>query len=61
MRTWNLPAFVMYLTPLNGLYFSPYISSRLTLRPETAICEIVNCTLIVGLEPKLGVPGGMDT
>lgn len=37
MRTWNLPALVRYLTPLKGLYFSPYISRRLTLRPDTAI------------------------
>lgn len=51
----------MYLTPLKGLYFSPYISRRLTLRLETAICDIVNCTLMVGLEPKLGVPGGIET
>ena len=27
IRTWNLPAFVRYFTPLNGLYFSPYMSS----------------------------------
>lgn len=33
VRTWNFPALVKYLTPLNGLYFSPYISRRLTLRP----------------------------
>ena len=25
--TWNLPALVIYFTPLNGLYFSPYMSS----------------------------------
>lgn len=33
VRTWNFPALVKYLTPLNGLYFSPYMSRRLTLRP----------------------------
>lgn len=33
VRTWNFPAFVKYLTPLNGLYFSPCMSRRLTLRP----------------------------
>jgi hypothetical protein len=33
--TWNLPAFVTYLTPLKGLYFSPYMSSRLTFNPDT--------------------------
>lgn len=31
--TWNFPAFVRYLTPLNGLYFSPYMSSRFTFSP----------------------------
>jgi len=36
------------LTPLKGLYFSPYMSSLLTLSPETASCEIENLTLIVG-------------
>ena len=34
--TWNLPALVRYLTPLNGLYFSPYMSSLFTLSPLTA-------------------------
>lgn len=33
VRTWNLPALVMYLMPLKGLYFSPYMSSRFTFRP----------------------------
>lgn len=33
VRTWNLPAFVMYLMPLKGLYFSPYMSSRFTFSP----------------------------
>lgn len=33
VRTWNLPALVMYLMPLKGLYFSPYMSSRLTFSP----------------------------
>lgn len=33
VRTWNFPALARYLTPLNGLYFSPYMSRRLTLRP----------------------------
>ena len=45
MRIWNLPAFVTYFTPLKGLYFSPYMSSRFTFSPETAICEMVKCTL----------------
>ena len=27
IRTWNFPALAIYLTPLNGLYFSPYMSS----------------------------------
>lgn len=31
--TWNFPAFVTYLTPLNGLYFSPYMSKRFTFKP----------------------------
>ncbi|KFM71139.1 hypothetical protein X975_11039, partial [Stegodyphus mimosarum] len=34
--TWNLPALVTYFTPLKGLYFSPYISRRLTFKPDTA-------------------------
>lgn len=34
VRTWNLPAFVMYLMPLKGLYFSPYMSRRFTFSPE---------------------------
>lgn len=34
VRTWNLPALVMYLMPLNGLYFSPYISNRFTFSPR---------------------------
>merc|ERR1719290_482046 len=54
--TWNLPAFVIYLTPLKGLYFSPYISSLLTLSPDTASCAIVNWTLIVGLVPSCVAP-----
>lgn len=33
VRTWNLPALVMYFMPLKGLYFSPYISRRFTLSP----------------------------
>lgn len=33
VRTWNFPALVMYLMPLKGLYFSPYMSSRFTFRP----------------------------
>lgn len=33
VRTWNFPALVKYLTPLKGLYFSPYMSRRLTFRP----------------------------
>lgn len=33
VRTWNFPALVTYLTPLNGLYFSPNMSRRLTFRP----------------------------
>ena len=32
----------MYLTPLNGLYFSPVMSSFDTLRPEVAKPEILN-------------------
>lgn len=34
VRTWNFPALVRYLTPLNGLYLSPNMSRRLTLRPD---------------------------
>lgn len=33
VRTWNFPALVMYLMPLKGLYFSPYMSSRFTFSP----------------------------
>ena len=36
IRTWNLPALVRYFTPLKGLYFSPYMSSRFTFKPLTA-------------------------
>lgn len=36
VRTWNLPALVMYLMPLKGLYFSPYMSSRFTFSPVEA-------------------------
>lgn len=61
MRTWNLPALVRYLTPLKGLYFSPYMSRRLTFNPETASCEIWNCTLIDGFASMLVLPGVMET
>lgn len=49
VRTWNFPALVKYLTPLNGLYFSPYMSRRLTLRPvqrgkeKAAGLQLVRC------------------
>ena len=43
--TWNLPALVRYLTPLNGLYFSPYMSSLFTLSPLTASWLIANWRL----------------
>ncbi len=48
VRTWNLPAFVMYLTPLKGLYVSPYMSRRLTLSPLTANWLILKRTVSDG-------------
>ena len=47
--TWNLPALVRYLTPLNGLYFSPYMSSLFTLSPLTASWLIANWRLKRGI------------
>ena len=47
--TWNLPALVRYLTPLNGLYFSPYMSSLFTLSPLTASWLIANWRLYRGM------------
>ena len=47
--TWNLPALVRYLTPLNGLYFSPYMSSLFTLSPLTASWLIANWRLQKGM------------
>jgi len=54
--TWNRPALVIYLTPLNGLYFSPNKSKRLTFRPETAIWLIVKPTFMEGLLSGMFAP-----
>lgn len=58
---WNLPALVIYLTPLNGLYFSPYMSSLLTLRPLTASWLIVKWTLIDGFISAVFDPLAIET
>lgn len=56
IRIWKRPAFVTYFTPLNGLYFSPYISKRFTLSPDTASCEMLNWTLIDGFVSRFELP-----
>lgn len=48
--TWNLPALVRYLTPLKGLYFSPYMSSRLTFSPAAQRGQIST----LNREPDVG-------
>lgn len=51
VRTWNFPAFVMYLMPLKGLYFSPYMSSRFTFSPvEGQKCS--NSSMLTGYQTR---------
>ena len=45
---WNFPAFVIYLTPLNGLYASPCMSNLLTFIPEMANWFILKFATIGG-------------
>ena len=54
--TWNRPALVIYFTPLNGLYFSPNKSSRLTFMPDIAIWLMRKLTLMVGLLSGVSAP-----
>lgn len=47
VRTWNFPALVMYLMPLKGLYFSPYMSSRFTFSPVEGLKMLISLLLDV--------------
>ena len=60
MRIWNRPALVMYLTPLNGLYFSPYISNLFTFNPLTASWLMVKNTFIDGFISAVFAPVAID-
>ena len=58
MRIWKRPLFtvVMYLTPLNGLYFSPCISTRWTRMPDNATWFSVNRAVRTGFDSGTGWP-----
>ena len=60
VRIWYLPAFDVYFTPLNGLYFSQVMSSLFTLTLDGTYPGIRIDTLTVGCAEILPVPGVVE-